>query len=245
MSEEPVLRPAATIPHEPPWLITFADLVSLLLTFFVMLFAMGSVDVAKWRATAGLFKVGAMTPAGGDEATVSGAWRGPLSQPAQHAADLDYLAAVLAQQMAQAPQLARATLHRLEDRLVISLPGSIEGRPRGLDRWVADALFVLGGMLGNLGNQVEIHGHVDPLAAGAAAADGPPASTWGLSLARAAAAAAALRAAGYRRTPAVIGFGDGRYAELSPTLSAGERRVLANRVDIVIRPIRAHPPRNA
>ena len=33
-----------------PWVITFADLVTLLLVFFVLLFAIGTIEEKKWRA---------------------------------------------------------------------------------------------------------------------------------------------------------------------------------------------------
>src|SRR3972149_2822641 len=37
---------------DPVWLITFADLVGLMLASFVMLFAMSGIDGAKWRGVA-------------------------------------------------------------------------------------------------------------------------------------------------------------------------------------------------
>ena len=36
-------------PQIPPWVMTFADLVTLLMVFFVLLFAMGSIEDEKWR----------------------------------------------------------------------------------------------------------------------------------------------------------------------------------------------------
>jgi chemotaxis protein MotB len=36
-------------PRIPPWVMTFADLVTLLMVFFVLLFAMGSIEDEKWR----------------------------------------------------------------------------------------------------------------------------------------------------------------------------------------------------
>ena len=34
----------------PAWLVTFADLVALMITFFVMLFATQKVDIGKWES---------------------------------------------------------------------------------------------------------------------------------------------------------------------------------------------------
>jgi len=33
----------------PPWIITFADMVTLLMVFFILLFAIGNVEQEKWR----------------------------------------------------------------------------------------------------------------------------------------------------------------------------------------------------
>jgi chemotaxis protein MotB len=35
--------------HIPPWVITFADMVTLLMVFFILLFAIGTVEQDKWR----------------------------------------------------------------------------------------------------------------------------------------------------------------------------------------------------
>jgi len=35
--------------HIPPWVITFADMVTLLMVFFILLFAIGTVEQEKWR----------------------------------------------------------------------------------------------------------------------------------------------------------------------------------------------------
>ena len=33
----------------PPWIITFADMVTLLMVFFILLFAIGTVEQDKWQ----------------------------------------------------------------------------------------------------------------------------------------------------------------------------------------------------
>ena len=42
-------------PGSPAWMATFSDLMNLLLCFFVLLFAMSSVDTAKWNEMAQSF----------------------------------------------------------------------------------------------------------------------------------------------------------------------------------------------
>ena len=39
----------------PAWLLTFADLISLLITFFVLLYSMKVVDTQKWEEMKGSF----------------------------------------------------------------------------------------------------------------------------------------------------------------------------------------------
>lgn len=47
-----LVRPAAKRAGQPDWLLTFADLMTLLLTFFVLLLSFSEMDVEKYRAMA-------------------------------------------------------------------------------------------------------------------------------------------------------------------------------------------------
>lgn len=44
------------MPSAPAWMLTYGDMVTLLLCFFVLLFAMSSIDVAKYSQVIGSFK---------------------------------------------------------------------------------------------------------------------------------------------------------------------------------------------
>lgn len=223
--------------QDPPrqgkgWMIVFTDLVSLMLTFFVLLFSMSSVQIASWEE---MIDALSQTLAPSREKTVSevSAQYNIATIFRKRAINLDYLAAVLKETMAKDAVLSRCHIMPLEDRLVIALPGDLLFSPgqAALSDRAARALFRLGGVLRNVGNQIGVNGHTDPV---------PPrgdgfASNWELSLARAVAVANALRRSGYREDVVAYGFADSRFAEL-PEMAPDRRRALGRRVDIVVMP---------
>jgi chemotaxis protein MotB len=219
-------------PQGKGWMIVFTDLVSLMLTFFVLLFSMSSVQVNRWEE---MIDALSQTLAPSREKTVSevSAQYNIATIFRKRAINLDYLAAVLKESMAKDAVLARCHIMRLEDRMVIALPGDLlfaTGEAALSDR-ARRALFTLGGVLRNVGNQIGVNGHTDPV---------PPrsvdfTSNWELSLARAVAVANALRRSGYREDVIAYGFADSQFDEL-PVLPLEERRALGRRVDIVVMP---------
>jgi len=226
--------PAAGTPERSTrmWLITFTDLVALMLTFFVMMFAMSSVKVAEWRSiidslSQSLRPTEEKTP----PAATSAFNIGTIFR--KRASDLDYLTSVLGEAMAGDPLLSQSRLSRLEDRLIIGLPGDVvfaPGRAEPTEEG-RQILFMLGGVLRNIGNRIGVNGH----SMDAAQVDGGHASDWELSMARAAAVANALRRSGYTDDIIAFGYGDGRRALLDE-FPDDIRDALSRRVDIVVRP---------
>lgn len=192
------------------WLLTFTDLICLLLTFFVMRFAMLVPEPQHWHDLVSALST-RLNSAGPDSRTTPGAAFNTGALDQRPLMNLDYLAALLKNQLAGHPDLlaagAAAGLERDDDRLVIVLPvealfdrAGVEPSERG--RRIA---FVLAGLLGRLGNQVEVVVHHDPGQPEGAAADG-----WTLALGRALTLARALSAAGYPHPLAARGaFGVG------------------------------------
>ena len=214
------------------WLITFTDLVALMLTFFVMLFAMSSVKVSEWQ---NIIDSLSQTLRPSDEqpvpATTSTFNIGTIFR--KQAINLDYLSSVLNETVKGQPLLSAGHVLRLEDRLIIVLPGDLlfeEGGATMTDSG-RRSLFVLGGVLRNIGNQVGVNGHSGPgLPVGS-----DYSSNWELSTARAAAVANALKQSGYTDDIIAYGYADSRSAQLSD-LPEGVGGALARRIDIVIRP---------
>lgn len=224
------------IPQAPPtsraWMITFTDLVSLMLTFFVMLFSMSNVKPDKWNDMTNALSQGLNTES--QRAAAAATAKFSISTIfRKRAINLDYLSAVLEDAMAQVPLLENSQLLRLEDRLVIALPGDLlfhPGRAVMTER-ARQALFSLGGLLRNIGNQIGVNGHSDP----SPPKDEEYASNWELSLARAIVVANSLKRSGYTEDIIAYGYSDSRYSQL-PDLPDEQRRELGRRVDIMVMP---------
>jgi len=219
----------------PSWLLTFADLIALMLAFFVMIYATQKVDKAPWQALVESLSRSLnperplIDPRPSAEANIR-----LLAQA--RAIDLGYLDALLKGVVAQEPSLAGVVLQQFDDRMVISLPGELlfppgEAEPvAGADR----ALAALAAELRNIGNRIDVFGHTDP----EPVRNVRFSSNWELSLARARAVARLLRQVGYARRVAAYGVADSHYAELAGIEPVERRNQIARRVDIVVRPAR-------
>ena len=176
------------------WLLTFTDLVALMLAFFVLLFAMSQIEQRKWD--------GLVESLASDlnvlhrlETSKPAVEYHPEEDAVMPGADLDYLAPVIRQQIATHPLLARATIHRSAERLVISLPAGLLYRSAAaaLAPQARDIGSALSSVLRNLNNRIAIEAHLArPGAIPARRRD------WELALGRAAAFTGILTRAGYR-----------------------------------------------
>ena len=213
------------------WMVTFTDLVSLMLTFFVLQFAMSHVKVGEWQSMIDTLSQ-SLNPSREKAQALPTADYNISTTFRKRAVNLDYLSAVLEQTAKDDPTLQRARINRLDDRMVISLPGELLFAPSRADlsERASQALFSLGGVLRNVDNQIVIQGFSDPVPP-----DAGYASNWELSLARAVAVANALRRWGYADDILAYGLADSRYRFL-PEMPEIERRAVARRVDIVILP---------
>ncbi|MCP5366029.1 MAG: flagellar motor protein MotB [Hyphomicrobiales bacterium] len=222
-------------PPAPPnmgWMVTFTDLVSLMLTFFVLLFSMSSVKIDRWEEMIdGLSQT--LNPTREKTLVAATAKHNISTSFRKRAVNLDYLEAVLADTARGDDLLSRSAIVLLEDRLVMALPGDLlfeKGRAV-LSEAARQALFHLGGILRNIDNQIAVSGHTDPIPIQSAEYR----SNWELSLARGIAVVNALRRSGYTDQILAYGLADSRYADL-PDLPEERKRALARRVDIVILP---------
>jgi len=214
------------------WLITFTDLVALMLTFFVMLFAMSNVKISEWRNIIDSLSqtlrptVEKTLPASTSSFNIGTIFRG-------RATNLDYLASVLSDTLDGDALLSLGRLMRLEDRLIIALPGDLlfEAGSAAMTERGRQALFMLGGVLRNIDNRIGVNGHSGPSESAAAAY----VSKWEFSTARAAAVANALRQSGYPGDIIAFGYADSRSGALSD-LPETLRETLTRRIDIIVRP---------
>ncbi|MBB4266729.1 OmpA/MotB family protein [Roseospira visakhapatnamensis] len=230
------------------WMVTFSDLVVLMLAFFVLMFAMSAFKAEAFeRLTASLTETFRGAPAlrGPDTPVTTtreeqgghDALRGTRRPRAQ---DLGYLASVLTDTFAQDPRFAGTLVQGLDDRLVILLPADLlfSGGSADIAAGARPVVADLGATLSNLRNRIAVAGHTDrrPVSP-----DGPFPGNWELSLARAAAVANGLRRAGYSRPLEVWGHAATRFGALAQVPDA-ERARLARRVDIIVLPDRVEGP---
>lgn len=232
--DDPVLAPRVS----RAWLLTFSDLVALILTFFVMLYAMHRVDTARYRDVVdSLSRSLAPAPEATDDrpnASLSALGVRPL-----RAAGLPYLAALFAEKAREDKSLAALSVTLGENRLVIGLPADLLFAPgsASLGEKAYGALYTLGGVLSTIGNALSVEGNTDP----APITTGIYHSNRALSLARALAVADALHELGYARDIPAKGLGDSRFAALDKVEPEAKRYALGRRVDVVIGPYRSAP----
>lgn len=182
-------------PRSPGWMITFADLMSLLVSFFVLLFATTTVERRDWERV--VLPISEYLT--GHRLEGKGAAEVPT--PGQARLDLGYAAALLGKLVADQPLLAGAEVRREEHRLVLRLP------PAPIAYWTRTdkpPLLDLARLLGNFENHVDIVAHraVNPAPGADATRD------WTAALAAANDVAGALRHLGYPHPPSLMAMVD-------------------------------------
>ncbi len=220
--------PAAT---SQAWMVTFTDLVALMLTFFVLMFSMSRIDQVQWQNLADSLSRSLDQVAEPREPK-------PAKQLDIHRIahrpgnNLDYLTAVLGNHLSEQEALAGAFLARRGGQVVIALPAHlvfetldegevVHGQGRRL-------LFVLGGLLGKMGNRVEVAGHIKGPQSGHSKR-----STWQASLRRGELVSQYLAATGFNQ--AILVRGQGHFhADHITGVTNQQREHLADRVDIII-----------
>ncbi len=217
----------------PLWLITFTDVIALMLTFFVLLYAMSSPKEEEWNqlteALSSKFQEYEGKPYNSGSQDVISIDR---IQSAE-GQNLTYLKNLIAN-LLQTRKIKNVILIEQDNRLIVSLPSELlfeAGRAEvGIEG--KKVLFALSGILTRIKNNVGVIGHADPRAI--SGQDNTYRTNWELSLGRSAAVAGILKEVGYSRSLMVQGLASGRYDELPDTIPEDKRNDLSRRVDIVI-----------
>jgi len=222
------------------WLISFTDVMALMLTFFVLLFSMSDPDPAQWdkikdelQETLNPQKVESENMAQGQ----------PLNRGAQDNINIDkvnfskalslpYLEKLFAKQIEKQPSLSNVLMMEIDGGLMISLPQQLlfEVGQASIKETGVEALYDLAGILNRIKNRVEIVGHTDPRSVSGDQFQ----SNWELSLARAANVAGVLENVGYTNDLTIRGHASARFNDLDVDMPIRARRDLSRRVDIVI-----------
>lgn len=216
----------------PLWLITFTDIMALMLTFFVLLYSMAVPDENKWSDIAesveqGVTQVKAQRYSAGQTQQIA-----IEKIMVDRGLDLNYLTNLLKSQMKETPLLQDALLFRGKGEVIISLPSDIvfDSGSAEVNIETRKALFALGGILHRVQNRIEVAGHSDPNPVGTNVFM----NNWDLSLARASNVAALLSKAGYSREIDLRGLSNARYGDLSDKIPTALRESMSRRVDIII-----------
>ena len=223
------------------WLISFTDVMALMLTFFVLLFAMSHPKEEEWTGIAeevqkqfSKFKGMQLNIGPRDSVNIQKINLGD-------AHSLSYIKTLSEQHMGESEHLKTVSIIPQPpegDRykfLIISFPENLlfEAGNTIINEKGSQALYDLAVFLDKIPNAVEIVGHADPRPI---QKNDLYESNWELSLSRAASVAAALQNYGYKKDIIVRGQSSGRFEDLPTSLGVGERLSLSRRVDLVILP---------
>ncbi len=212
------------------WLISYADIMALLMTFFLMLYAMTQHAKPPYTQEKVSGAIGrGMTEHAGDKDVAT-----PPRRDAAMARSLPYVQGVIQTEIYQNGLADKVKLVADPDgqKLVIQVQGDVLFPPAQavVTPEGQDILRHLAPTLGRLNNAIEVLGHTDdtPISRGMFQ------NNWQLSLARAAAAADILRSNGVSRNIVMRGFADGTMADMPRNLTMQQRQESARRVDIII-----------
>ena len=139
------------------WMVTFTDLIALLLTFFVMVFAMRDVEEDTWQTITNSF-VTALDTMQEVEVTTPRFNLDVERVVRAEGADLNYLYAVIENLLDQESLVASATLEARTTGVAIQAPRSrlLTAEQQSLSEEGRALLFHLAGVLGNLPNALEL-----------------------------------------------------------------------------------------
>ncbi|MGE5507371.1 MAG: flagellar motor protein MotB [Chitinophagales bacterium] len=221
-----------------PWIISYGDMVTLLLTFFVLLYSFSLVDLRKFRAMSSSMQqaFGNGGPGGG------GVFRAGGDRVVQLGTGSSSAAAKLSPEVVQLAERARKYL----DQEKIGGVANVISQERGVVIRFEDSVFFdsgqadlkpeaeatarkLAGFLRTTGNHIRIEGHADDRPIHTARY----ASNWELSVARATRFLTYLEQVGHLNPEQLSAAGYGEYRPVASNDSEEGRRK-NRRVDVVI-----------
>ena len=226
------LDPADNKASSRAWLITFTDLVSIMLTFFVILLAMSIVKFDEWKNIYDSLSQ-ALRPTTEQQAKAVTATFNIGTIFKKEAIDLDYLSSILEKNITKIKDLKGTRVTSFDDHLVMSLrsDGLFQTGQVALECNAQSAIFVLGRVFQNIGNEITVNGHTyQKSLVGDAYA-----SNLELSDGRATSVANALRKSSYQHKIVALGFADSKYGSM-PYINEVERQAMARRIDIIVSP---------
>lgn len=222
--------------NEERWLITYADMITLLMVFFIVMYSMANTDLKKFaevaRSLAAGFNLGIGTSAGALIGTNSGGGAATFFKrlPAKQR-DFALMTAELSAFASEAGMLGEISVNMTMEGIIISLsnallfePGSAELRPES-----AQTLHKVAEVLNTTDHPVRIEGHTDNIPT-----NNPLYPTnWELSVAR---AVSIVRYLIEKENVSPTRLSAAGFAEFKPKVANDSRanRAINRRADIVI-----------
>lgn len=212
------------------WMLTFADLLALLLTFFVLVFSMSSIRFDSWKDVVKTMRE-EFNPNYSAVTLREFENKQPVARRASRGLNLNYLQVLIERDLSRSA-LRDVVVRREADRVIISVPASTLFEPKSglfLDG-APDVLAQLAGSLIQIKNKLLIAGHTNNLPI----TSGLFRSNWELSVTRAQLAAGVLVDSGYLKPITVVGHGDSKFASRRADRVTIEQLNDQERLDFVI-----------
>lgn len=225
------LEPAPPPNKVSAWMLTFVDLLSLILTFFVMLYAATSMQETQWKKVAS-----SLTDRLNPDKTAHGILLdtdGKLSVvEIKEAIDLRYLYSLISQKIEAQEAFSGIRLYLRDSEVAISLPDDIIFQDNNeLSPEALNIMALLEDIFHQIGNRVDVYAYIDTKS------EEWDSSGWELSLVRASAVAGGLQKFGYSYPMQVFGLPGAHKENIAVPTGEGKKElyVPSRRVDIVVR----------
>ena len=186
------------------WLVSFTDVMALMLTFFVLLFSMAEPSEKDWSE---------MTTALQKEFNKfygAAHYRGLQDSISldkidlKEALDLNYVASLLSELISNNEDLEKITLTIQSEELVLTIPGELvfDRQTGGIELQGEGIMYDLGEILARLRNKIDVVAHIN---GNKTVYDDRFEDSWALSMYRSAEVAAILKNVGYNKNITVRG----------------------------------------
>jgi chemotaxis protein MotB len=220
-------------PADMGWLLTFADLISLLITFFVLLYSMKVVNIQKWDEIKGSFSgvfsieepIHELTP----DKTTAIEKIDPIK-----ADSLSYIEGILQRYFEKSSTLKNASIIREyeKERMIVSIPslGIFKSQDKKMTISGEGELRELGDILRHIDNRIVVAVHTS----NKIISNKKFPTNWELGMMRAITVTKILKKQGVTRPVTVRSYGKSRFDQVAPQLPLGKRQQMANRVEIIL-----------
>ena len=152
----------------PLWFVSFADLMTNMLCFFVMLFAFSSLDSPKKRQESEsrdekFHAVFSINSAQGSSQWLTHGGKGILLTPASRKSEIPHLVKKVKNQLRKMPAADRMLVMAADQMVKIEIPSNVlfESGSAEMKRGAEDVLISLVPVLSTIDNHIRIDGHTD------------------------------------------------------------------------------------